>query len=457
MGSAGNSATGADRNGFWVSAALRTDLTDIDGAPLQPVQQTLAVENLVDTGSPAYEPGCLATTSNRGGNLAAVGTNVFSLKLGTSAGNDSGTSQAAPQAAGLAEYMWKIAPDLTATQLKAAIVATAAASLGSGPPCGTDLPSAPRLDAYAAVLSLDETGAPTPAGSPVRLALLDRTGDGALTEADLQAWVDSLPAADAPARTWSRSDLNGDGFTGGTRAAPFDLARGTARGAAPQLNTTISQPIENTSVAFDETAATDMQIVCFYAYSSLYTGNPAQRKSVLDPEQRCGATSSVESENCTATTAFGRAATIMGTAGNDRIDGTSGPDVIVAGAGDDFIGGLEGDDRICGGTGEDRVSGGLATADSDDPDGAGPLPPINSGNDLLDGGPDNDRVHGTGGDDRVFGGDGRDSVLGGSPGSDFMEGGPGDGDVCSRAEIPRDGGAGGPDSFGTGCEFINNF
>ena len=38
-----------------------------------------------------------------------------------------------------------------------------------------------------------------------------------------------------------------------------------------------------------------------------------------------------------------------------------------------------------------------------------------------------------------------------------MEGGPGDNDVCSRAEIPRDGGAGGPDSFGTGCEFINNF
>ena len=112
-----------------MSAALRSDLTDATGAPAAPLQQTLAVENLVDTGSPVYEPSCLGLSSNHGGNLAAVGTNVFSLKLGTSAGNDTGTSQASPQVAGLAEYLWTIAPDLTAEQVAAAVRSTAAAPL----------------------------------------------------------------------------------------------------------------------------------------------------------------------------------------------------------------------------------------------------------------------------------------------------------------------------------------
>ena len=75
----------------------------------------------------------------------------------------------------------------------------------------------------------------------------------------------------------------------------------------------------------------------------------------------------------------------------------------------------------------------------------------------MDGGPGTDRVHGTGGNDRVFGGEGdNDAVLGGSPGADFMDGGPGANDVCARAELPRDGGAGGADEYGTGCEFKLN-
>jgi Ca2+-binding RTX toxin-like protein len=307
------------------------------------------------------------------------------------------------------------------------------------------------------VLSLDRPDPVTPASAPVRLAILDRNGDRAFTQADLQTWVSGLPAADPPARTWSRSDLNGDGFSGGTRTAAFDLDRhGSTRAGAPLVNT-VAQTIEGGSVPFDEHNVSDIQIVCFYAYSALYTGDPGQRKSVLGPEQRCGA-STPESENCTSTTAFGLAATITGTAGDDTIHGTAGDDVILAGAGNDFVEGLEGNDRICGGAGDDTIAGGLGAADDDDPDGFGPKPPINSGDDLADGGPGTDRVNGTGGNDRVFGGDGdNDSVLGGSPGGDFMDGGPGVDDVCSRDEIPRDGGAGGPDSFGTGCEFINNF
>lgn len=54
----------------------------------------------------------------------------------------------------------------------------------------------------------------------------------------------------------------------------------------------------------------------------------------------------------------GRAATIVGTAGADRLSGTSGFEVIVGGRGNDRIGGCGGNDLICAGAGNDRVAGG---------------------------------------------------------------------------------------------------
>ena len=463
-GSAGNSALLADRNSPWVAAALRSDLTETGGFPAARLPNTLAVENLVDTGAPAFEPGCPALTSNRGGNIAAVGTNVFSNLLGAVAGNMSGTSQASPQAAALAEYLWSIAPDLKAPEVVSAMIETARPPLPaeSGGPCSSTLASAPRIDAYAAVLSLDQPAPLTPGSAPVRLAIMDRNGDGPLTEThftetDLQTLVAALPSATPATRDWSRSDLNGDGFTGGPGVIGFDLdPSGSTRAGAPLLNT-VAQTIEGVSVPFDEHNVSDVQVLCFYAYSGLYTGNPDQRRTLLDPVQRCGAAPLEAGGNCSATTAFGLAPTITGTSGDDVITGTAGDDVIITGDGNDTVQGREGNDRICGGPGDDTLRGGSGIAESDDEDGAGPNPPINSGDDLMDGGPGTDRVHGTGGNDRVFGGEGdNDAVLGGSPGADFMDGGPGANDVCARAELPRDGGAGGADEYGTGCELKLN-
>src|SRR5688500_18783148 len=122
-----------------------------------PLRNTLAGEGRGETPAPDFEPGCLDVSSNRGGTIAAVGADVHSHLFDSFAGDRTGTSMASPQVAGLAMYLWSIAPDLTAPQLRSAMVDTARLPLpnddASG--CGTDVTSAPRLDAYAAVLSLD--------------------------------------------------------------------------------------------------------------------------------------------------------------------------------------------------------------------------------------------------------------------------------------------------------------
>jgi hypothetical protein len=287
--SAGNSAAPATNNSPWVSAALRGDLTDIDGFPAARLGNTLAVENLVDSGAPAYDSGCLGISSNRGGNLAAVGTDVFSHLLSPSAGNLTGTSMASPQVAGLAEYLWSIAPDLTAPQLASAMIATGRPALPNNiaAGCGTNVASAPRLDAYTAVLSLDQPAAVTRTSAPVRFAILDHNGDGAFDHRDIQAFMTAFrnPPSD---RNWSRADLNGDGFTGGSRPAALDLdPRGSTRAAAPSLGT-VGATIESFPVTFDERSVTDAEVLCFYAYSGLYTGTDLERRrDELEAEDTC--------------------------------------------------------------------------------------------------------------------------------------------------------------------------
>jgi Ca2+-binding RTX toxin-like protein len=85
----------------------------------------------------------------------------------------------------------------------------------------------------------------------------------------------------------------------------------------------------------------------------------------------------------------GKAATLVGTPGRDKIRGTSGNDVIAALGGNDRVNGRGGKDLICGGAGRDRIRG------------AG----------------GNDKLFGQGGNDALNGGAGRDLCNGG-PGTD---------------------------------------
>jgi len=93
-------------------------------------------------------------------------------------------------------------------------------------------------------------------------------------------------------------------------------------------------------------------------------------------------------------TCGGRPATILGTAGADRMRGTLGTDVILGLAGNDTIRGLAGNDTICGGTGRDTLIGG-------------------DGNDRLFGVSGRDRLFGDRGRDRLDGGTSRDRCRGG--------------------------------------------
>jgi Ca2+-binding RTX toxin-like protein len=113
-----------------------------------------------------------------------------------------------------------------------------------------------------------------------------------------------------------------------------------------------------------------------------------------------------------APTCGGRAATLVGDAGDDTLRGTAGDDVIVGGGGDDVILGEGGNDVVCAGPGGDRVWGGPGNDALLGEDGADLLRG-GSGNDLLVGGAGVDRLRGAPGDDTLLGGPGDDLLLGG--------------------------------------------
>lgn len=118
-------------------------------------------------------------------------------------------------------------------------------------------------------------------------------------------------------------------------------------------------------------------------------------------------------------TCAGRAATHVGTTGDDNIVGTRRADVIVALDGDDDVRGLHGNDLICLGRGDDTgVGGGGADAIRG-----------GAGDDRLRGGDGADAITGGGGADVIRGGD-RDDTLHGGPGGDVVNGGRGD-DACT--------------------------
>jgi hypothetical protein len=205
-----------------------------------------------------------------------------------------GSSFSAPQVTGLASYLWLLSSgakahtpnfnDLNAlpsSLTRQAILANTRAGNGAN-----------LIDAYATVLSMDLGQIPSLDTAPIRLALLDLNNDGKFDEGDVAAYLavylDGTGRQVEPtAADYSRFDLNGDGFTGGSRTDRFDLDRvGSTQYGATRYDESVSQQIEGSLVSFDETKLTDLQILCYYAYSALYQGDIGARKTLL--QGHCG-------------------------------------------------------------------------------------------------------------------------------------------------------------------------
>ena len=265
------------------AAALLANLVDGTGTPVSNITNTLLVENVLNTASEPFEPGCRRATSNVGGHIAAIGHAVFSLMdAGLTAGNKNGTSMATPQVAALAIYLWTLAPSLTPPQVMARLRRTARPGVAQTDPLCSTIASAtaPAIDAYAAVLSADQ-GLAAPLVRRTLLDVVDAAGratpDGTFDEHDLQRFLDEIDTRAGANFDYSRYDLNGDGRTGGDTLSRFDLDANVL-----PAWTSVTFPIAGTSVTYDETRLSDVRILCFYAFSSLFVGDEGVRDAVLD-------------------------------------------------------------------------------------------------------------------------------------------------------------------------------
>lgn len=286
----------------YAAAATMTNMATEDGVQVPTLTNTLAVENLVGTGNPRKIQ-CLYENSFVGGQISALGTDVTSLSL-TGTTIKSGCSMATPQVAGLAAYLAAIDPTLSAQKIREILLATSQTVPTSGGFNCSDWGSpSPAIDAYAAVLSLDKSSAlnGTRSDAPVRNAILDIVdqdptvlgSNGQFDENDLKYFIEQIEKGSdeirqgMPKVKYSRADLNGDAYDGSGNSAEADNYKKKFNLDIdyPPMYTTVTQMIEETNVEFDENALTDTEILCYYAYSDLYTGDIEQRKALM--ESRC--------------------------------------------------------------------------------------------------------------------------------------------------------------------------
>ena len=260
-------------SGGFAAAAILPGLADAAGTAVPNLTNVIVVENAVNEVGPPYAPLCLKATSKRPGDLAGIGTDVWSMTDASgTAGDLSGTCMATPQVTGAAALLWALRPTATPQQVSATLRAAAQPPLAPIPAglCDGAATSAPVLDAYAAAL-----GADTPGSAGVRRTLLDQDESGSFDEVDVEAFLDAFANAFG-AFDGSRHDLNGDGYTGGDETASFDLDVDDP----PQLET-VSEDLGASSRSFDETALRDLDVLCYYAWSDLYQGDPDQRDLLL--------------------------------------------------------------------------------------------------------------------------------------------------------------------------------
>ena len=255
-----------------------TDLLDVVGR-----RASLVADNLLIVDSATDAEAFIDVRSSDfnflGADVRAVGENVklFDVPLAK------GTSFAAPQVAGLASYLWVLSD-----RLRNLHPAFTVGLIKSAARTSANNPTVPLIDAYAAVQSIDQLMAALLEPRPIRKALVDVNGDGNFDHLDLVKFEQAYRLTDPnrpsipSARDYSRFDLNGDGFSGGILIGQFALEGG---------GTSVTVPIEGFDITMNEAALSDIQILCFYAYSDLYATSPVNRaEALLERTRMLGAT-----------------------------------------------------------------------------------------------------------------------------------------------------------------------
>lgn len=192
---------------------------------------------------------------------------------------------AAPQVAGLATYLWTLRPDLKSNEVAERIRKHARPVPTSV--CATDTSSTPVIDAYATILSADVSLVDAPA----RTAILDVVGvdgvsepDGDFTYADFKKYIDEFTSSVSSPEfaEYSRFDLNGDGYTGGSKLSYFNLNMDVKDNAS--VYGVVEAGDGSAKRWFDESALTDLDILCYYAYLILPTEDQADIESACMPK-----------------------------------------------------------------------------------------------------------------------------------------------------------------------------
>jgi hypothetical protein len=272
-------------------------LGDIQGPFRNPdeLDNILVVENRTDSaGSPSSRPTpqCLSGGSLFSGNFSGIGDTVWSFGRDTrtapdntaaasdsrSASNASGTSMSAPQVAGVAAYAWAVGTNRSGPDLVRRMLGLGRSDYVST--CG-NAPQ-PVVDAFDVVRSSGDGNAePRRSLHDVAGSGPSRGSNGAFDANDVEYTLAQFGGS--AAFDYGRLDFNGDGWTDG--------AQGSSRTAPVELNgddtrATIQQSLEGYDRAFDETAVTDFEVLCFDAYGSPYNGDTKPRNRMLG--EPCG-------------------------------------------------------------------------------------------------------------------------------------------------------------------------
>ena len=223
----------------------------------------------------------LSASSTVGGNTAAVGTNVFSFIGPTTAGWLSGTSMASPQVAGLVASMLTVRDTVSPQDVVQKVINKRFIA---------DTSAVPAIDAYAAMLSMDNGLTDAPVRQAILRASVNSPGPATkqlMTYDDVSLFLRAyFPGGYAgppvPQPAFSRYDLNGDGYDGDVgRRVPFDMQLDGSN--QPFVPTKINMyPTQGSPIIkLDEASATDFQILCYYINSPLFD---ATYKPTVDAE-----------------------------------------------------------------------------------------------------------------------------------------------------------------------------